>query len=87
MYCLFLLISEANDGISALQTATTKDYPKLVKYLLNVDGIDPEWSDKEGFTAFDNAIAYGNYNIALIFKKRVRDQSSPNFEGVPAEGG
>lgn len=38
---------------------------------MDIDGIDVNWKDKDGFTAFDNAIAYGNYEIALIFKKAV----------------
>lgn len=58
--------------MSALQTACMKDYPKIVKYLLKVEGIKANWEDKDGFTAFDNAIAYGNYGIALIFKKKVK---------------
>ena len=51
--------------------ATKKEYDKVVKFLLKQERLNLFFEDKDGFNAFDYAIAYGNYGTARILKNAV----------------
>lgn len=58
--------ARANDGNTALMVACERGHEGIVKFLVGFEEVDYLVVDNEGFTAFDNSIVYGNFEIAKI---------------------